>query len=97
MIALPYGGRFDEYDLLHHIRESGRDYIIQGQQAVRRANHTKPHSLDCWLRPIGHNPDTKQAENSVLDALVATGLFVIASDLLCPDSGTRCKGLRLVT
>jgi hypothetical protein len=96
MIYLPYGGAFDEHDLVAHIRGSGRDYIIQGQQAVSLTEHTKPKSLDYWLRQFGNNTNTKQAENSVLDALVATGLFEIISNLICPDSSKRCKGLRLV-
>ena len=96
MINLPYGGAFDEHDLVAHVRASGRDYIIQGQQAVSFDEHTKPQSLDYWLRQFGNNPNTKQAENSVLDALVATGLFEVIFDLVCPDSGKRCKGLRLL-
>ncbi len=96
MIDLPYGGEFDEHDLVAYIRASGRDYIIQGQQAVSRDEHKKPKSLDYWLRQFGNNPNTKQAENSVLDALVSTGLFKIINKLMCPDSGLRCKGLRLV-
>jgi hypothetical protein len=96
MIYLPFGGQFNEHDLVAHIRASGRDYIVQGQQAVARARHTKPQSLDYWLRQFGQSPDTKQAENSVLDTLVATRLFIIVDKLLCPDSGEHCKGLRLV-
>lgn len=96
MINLPYGGNFDEHDLVKHIKGTGRDYIIQGQQAVSLGEHTKLQSLDYWLRQFGKNPDTKQAENSVLDALVATGLFEIISKLICPESGKKCKGLRLV-
>lgn len=97
MIALPYGGEFDEMALVAHVREGARGYIIQGQQAVSLANHTKPSSLDYWLRLNGaDNQDTKQAENEVLDTLVNTGLFEIDADLSCPDAGTRCKGLRLV-
>ncbi len=97
MINLPYGTPFDENDLVAHIRASGRDYIIQGQQASSFAKHTKPHSLDYWFRQnYASNNDTKQAENSVLDALVATGLFTIEARLMCPDSGARCKGVRLV-
>jgi hypothetical protein len=95
MIRLPYGGQFDERELVTHIRASGRDYIIQGQQAVAKANHTKPHSLDYWLRQFAHNPDTKQAETSVIKALVETGLFVSAERLRCPDSGKYCRGLKL--
>jgi len=96
MIDLPYGGQFDEYDLVAYIRASGRDYIIQGQQSVSKKEHTKPQSLDYWLRQFGDKEDTKQAENSVMNNLEATGLFKQASKLVCPDSGVRCKGLRLV-
>ena len=38
--------------------------------------------------------DTKQAVNQVVEALIATGHFEIAY-LPCPDSGRRCKALRL--
>src|SRR5271166_2650091 len=96
MIRLPYGGQFDERELVTYIRASRRDYIIQGQQAVAKANHTKPHSLDYWLRQFANNPDTKQAEASVIEALVATGLFVFVKRLRCPDSGNYCRGLKLV-
>jgi phage antirepressor YoqD-like protein len=96
MIDLPYGGKFDEKALVAYIKASGRKYIIQGQQAVTYANHTKPHSLDYWLRQFAFNHDTKQAENRVLAALVDTGLFRISDSLECPDSGRQCKGLCLV-
>ena len=96
MIDLPYGGKFDENALVIFIQASGRDYIIQGQQAVSYANHTKPHSLDYWLRQFAANRDTKQAENSIIDKLEATGLFRATQRLLCPDSGRLCKGLVLI-
>lgn len=96
MIYLPYGGSFDEHDLVAYIRSSDRDYIIQGQQAVSLTEHTKLKSLDYWLRKYGKNANTKQAENSVLDALVATGHFEVSKKLVCPDTGARCKGLRLI-
>lgn len=96
MIQLKYGGEFDEHDLVAFIKSSGRDYIIQGQQACTLANHLKPQSLDYWLRTKAANPDTKQAENSVLEALIATGLFAVDNHLRCPDKKTICKGLRLV-
>src|SRR5436190_23392175 len=96
MIALPQGGEFDEAALVERIVAMGRGYIIQGQQNVSLAEHTKPDSLDFWLRRNGAvNQDTKQAENEVLDALVATGLFEVVPEPLCPNSGTHCKGLRL--
>jgi hypothetical protein len=97
MISLPYGGRnaqFDEQDLISHINNSERDYIIQGQQQCSLANHTKPTSLDYWLRVnYAANPDTKQAVNEVVEQLVATGLFEEFDDLRCPDSGRMCKGV----
>lgn len=95
MIRLPAGGSFDVRDLVIYITTSGRDYIIQGQQNTSFVNHTKRRSLDYWLRERTPNRDTRQAENSVLDALVATGRFEIVDNLICPDSGEECKGVRL--
>jgi hypothetical protein len=95
MINLPYGGQFNENDLVAYIQSTGRNYIVQGQQAVSYVKHTKPQSLDFWLRQFAANQDTKQAENSVVNALVATGLFHIAYGLTCPDSGRQCKGMCL--
>jgi hypothetical protein len=98
-IYLPHGGggKFDACELVKHIRASGRDYIIQGQQMASFANHTKPRSLDYWLRQkFAKQRDTKQAVNSVCEDLVATGLFKISYDLVCPSTGRRVKGLRLV-
>jgi hypothetical protein len=96
MIALPYGGQFSAHDLVVYIQASGRDYIIQGQQMEALANHTKPQSLDYWLRQFASNPNTKQAEIGVIVALEGTGLFRFVPKLSCPDSGNYCKGLRLV-
>jgi len=97
MIRLSYGGQFDEQTLIEYIRSTGRDYIVQGQEKCVLENHTKPNSLDYWLRQFAPNPDTKQADNTVIRHLVHTGLFKVADDLLCPDSGRLCKGVRLVT
>jgi hypothetical protein len=96
-IELPYGdNRFDSDDLKEHIRTAGRDYIIQGQKACKRADHPKPNSLDCWLRDkYARNPDTKQAVNEVILALVAIGGFE-EGQFMCPDSGRICKGIRLL-
>ena len=99
MICLPYGGKnaqFDEHDLVAYIIKTGRDYIIQGQQNCSLAEHTKPNSLDYWLR-VNHssNSDIKQAVRSVIDDLVKTGLFEKVDDLQCPDSGRLVKGIRL--
>lgn len=96
VINLPYGGEFDETELIRHIETSGFNSMIQGQQAVAYKSHTKPHSLDYWLRQFAANPDTKQAENSVINDLVATGKFKIERGIKCPDSGRLCNGILLI-
>lgn len=100
MISLPFGGtkrNFHANDLVLHLMESGRNYIIQGQTDCRFSAHPKPHSLDAWLYcKFAENPDTKQAVNKVVSQLTSTGLFVKGS-FRCPDSGRTCKGIRLVS
>ena len=97
MIEMKYGYKFDEDVLVKYIKASGKDYIIQGQKAVPLASHSKPQSLDVWLRiTFPKKCDTKLADNYILDALVSTGKFVFVQQLECPTSGNFCKGLRLV-
>jgi hypothetical protein len=96
-ITLPYGdNEFNSEDLKKYIKGTGRAFIIQGQTQCRREVHPKPSSLDCWLRDnYAKNPDTKQAVNEVIKALVQdTGEFV-EGKFSCPDSGIRCKGIRI--
>jgi len=96
-INLPYGNNFfNSEDLKEFIRTTGRNFIIQGQVACRREVHPKPKSLDCWLRDnYARNPDTKQAVNAVIEALVNTGEFE-EGRFICPDSGKLVKGIRIV-
>ena len=99
-IRLPHGGKgagFDTDDLVSYIRGSGISYIIQGQQNCTLGNHTKPSSLDVWLRKnYANNPDIKQATNDVIESLVLTGVFREGC-FDCPDSGrTGLKGIELV-
>ena len=96
-INLPYGNNsFNSEDLKEFIKRTGRNFIIQGQVECRREVHPKPRSLDCWLRDnYARNPDTKQAVNAVIEALVNTGEFE-EGRFICPDSGKRVKGIRIV-
>ena len=98
-IKLPYGGKgagFHVSQLIAHIRSTGRDYIIQGQQHHPLKDHTKPQSLDAWLRQnFTNRTDVAQAVNKVIDDLVSTGLFT-GGKLICPDSDGSCKGIKLV-
>lgn len=100
MISLPYGGNvaaFPVDDLIAYMQSTGRPYIIQGAVHCALANHPKLQSLDCWLRSYyTDRKDTAQAVREVIDALVETGKFEAVDDLVCPDSGRRCKGIRLV-
>ena len=82
---------------MEHILKSGRMYIIQAQQNVALADHTKPNSLDVWLRKnYAENSDTKQATNSVIEQLVETRMFR-EGRFKCPDSGRLSKGIEIVT
>ena len=96
-INLPYGNNsFDSNSLKEHIRTTHRNYIIQSQKACRRIDHPKPNSLDCWLRDnYARNPDTKQAVNEVMADLINTRDFA-EGEFYCPDSGRRCKGVRII-
>jgi hypothetical protein len=98
-IELPRGRpvvRFRVRELIDHIEQSGRAYIVVGDFDCALADHPKPSSLDYWLREnFAKNKDTKQATNEVITQLVVTGLFEQLDGLRCPDGGQKCKGLRL--
>ena len=96
MIYFPYGhAEFDSDDLVMHVLQSPRNYIIQGQAMCDRKDHRKPHSLDCWLRDnYASKPDTKQAVDKIIDALLATGDFM-EGKFKCPDSKRNCQGIKL--
>ena len=96
IIHLPYGNSsFDSNLLIEHIRNSGRDFIIQGHTACSFKDHPKKDSLDYWLRKnFTKNKDTMQAVNDVIEQLVKTGGFE-AGRFVCPKSGRKCKGLKV--
>ena len=97
-IELPYspGDSFNTEDLKDYIRSFDRNYIIQGQQKCSLSRHTKPQSLDYWLRMNSRNPNTKQAVNEVIIDLVKTGEFK-QGHFTCPDSGEDgVKGIRII-
>jgi hypothetical protein len=97
MIKLPYDNTMVNSDELRkYIGGTSRDFIIQGQTNCRRDIHPKPSSLDCWLRDnFAGNPDTKQAINQVINALIETAEFE-EGIFICPDSKKRYKGIRIV-
>ncbi|MFZ5452752.1 MAG: hypothetical protein ACOZF2_12925 [Thermodesulfobacteriota bacterium] len=97
IIELPHGNAsFDSDDLKGYIRATGRNYIIQGQQNCSRKNHTKPQSLDCWLKGnCTQYSDTKQAVNEVIYGLINTGEFR-EGRYICPDTGRWAKGIQII-
>lgn len=89
-------GGFKVGDLVRHIQESGRDYIIEGGVNCALADHPRPRSLDYWLREnFARNKETRQATRDVVEQLLATGVFEETGDLRCPDTGEHSLGLRL--
>lgn len=68
--------------------------VVIGQQKAAKTKHTKPKSLDYWLREFGESRDTKQADKDFIDDLVKTGLFTRAK-VICPTTGRLCKGIEL--
>ncbi len=96
-IQVSYGqGSFTTSDLIHYIRHTLlTDHIIQGHQKFSYADHTKPKSLDRWVRDKSTQPDTMQATNDLIETLVRTGQFE-EGKFVCPDSGEKCKGIKIV-
>ena len=92
-----YGDAFDTCDLIAYIRSTGRNYIVQGQQICKLQDHTKPNSLDVWMRKQGDpaKANTKQADNKVIADLVGTGKFR-GGLFTCPDSGRSAKGIEVI-
>ncbi len=89
------GGQVDLAKLVEFVKNSGGVVII-GDAQLALNNHTKPYSLDYWLRTNGAvNPDTKQATNEWIDTvLLPTGLFerTVALDV---NTNRECKAIRL--
>ena len=82
--------------LVREITDAGRDYIVLGETHRPLRHHTKPNSLDYWLRRrFPMHQDILLADREVIRALVATGCFAELPWLRCPDDGRLCRGLRL--
>ena len=98
-IELPHGAPGDGFMisyLVTYLKESRKDYIIQGQANCRLADHPKPNSLDVWFRKhFTSRQDTKQATNNLVQEIIKTGLFKEGL-FTCPDSGRKCKGIKLI-
>ncbi len=100
MITLPHDNdrSFDLTIIIRHLQTTGRQFIIQGQQHVTLAEHTKQNSLDYFLRTnVALARDTAQATTEVIEQICDTGFFVFTRGLICPDSGRPCQGIVLTT
>ena len=98
VVELPEGAPGDSCDateLVSQIERSGRDYIVIGAQQFALAKHSKPHSLDYWLRVnCTARSDTMQATRALVDRLVGTGLL-FRDKMIDPNTGRRVNCLRL--
>lgn len=98
-INLPYGGQgasFNVEELIALLKQRKVNFIIVGSQNSTLAAHTKPASLDVWLRNHKSvtNPNTRQACKSVNMQLVETGLFSIEKRR-CPIRKSMCLAVVL--
>lgn len=96
MITLRDGGSFSVDALASKMSELGGAMVL-GPVKASLIEHTKPNSLDYWVRTnAAFRKDQMQAETRLIDQLVATGRFD-RIHMNCPTTGQRCMGLRLVT
>lgn len=98
-INLPYGGPgagFKVAELITLLQQRNVDFIIVGSQYVILADHTKPASLDVWLRMKVSKSysNTRQACVKVINDLIGTGLFVIEKKR-CDVTKRPCDALVL--
>ncbi len=96
-ITLPYANnaKFNSNDLINHFREQRMNYMIIGATQVTLQNHTKPKSLDVWIRNhpnvIGYE-NTCQAVNNVVSQIIEHQSFSLGLRK-CPKSKRICKAL----
>jgi len=99
MIDLPYGNaQFALIDLINRINNSPINYITMGGQNTSLDNHSKPNSLDFWLRDnyvADYRRNIRQTCIQLTNTLVATGHFEV-DRLPCVDTGRMCVALRLI-
>ncbi len=96
-IRLPHGGSEAGF-YVQRVADAvaampGREIVLGAVNGV--LSTVKPHSLDYLLRTrYAKNPDTKQVVRSLVDNMVATGLFE-RSTMADPETGKEVGSLRL--
>lgn len=92
-VPLTYGGDVLVKAILEHLLKGS---IVIGQQKVSVVKHSKPGSLDYWLRKFGTPPNTKQADTKfVEDLLMMNKRFIQRTKIINPNTGRSCKGIEL--
>lgn len=96
-IRLPFEKTFFDINLLIDYFKSNKiQYIIIGGQHVKLSRHTKPKSLDYWLREnVARNKDTCQISKKFIEGLCNTGRFKVKENCICPGTGQRCRAIVL--
>lgn len=85
---------FEITDLLNELKKRKTDFIIIGAMKATLKNHTKPHSLDYWLRELSFvtQNNTMQATKEVQNSIVNTGRFYLEKRR-CPVTSNYCNAL----
>ena len=82
-------------DLIAHFRKNNLNFMIIGSTQVAFQNHSKPNSLDIWLRShpnVNNYRDTCQSVNNVISQLIKHESFSLGLRK-CPKSKRICKAL----
>lgn len=96
-IELPYSIKLPSFLLEQLIKEFQKrktDFMIIGAQNHSLTKHTKPESLDYWLRNLKQvkQKNTRQACSKLINDLLGSGLFIF-DKRRCPVSGKLCNAI----
>jgi hypothetical protein len=85
---------FEITELLDELEKRKTNFIIIGAMKATLKTHTKPHSLDYWLRELSivKLKNTMQATKEVQNSIVNTGRFFLEKRR-CPISSNYCNAL----
>ena len=82
-------------DLIAHFRKNNLNFMIIGSTKATLQKHSKPNSLDVWIRThpnILKYKDTCQSVNTVISQLIKHESFSLGLRK-CPKSSRMCKAL----
>lgn len=93
-IKLDDGTQVSVCDIISYIRENDNKIIPIGAEHSAILDHSKPFSLDYFLRLLAKCPDTCQATENVIKQLLKYNFFRL-SKTKSPTTGRYLKTLKL--